>query len=390
MKALLSRSHAALAMSALLWAWPLGATAATLHVSPSGNDAWSGRLDRPNAERTDGPLASLEGARDAVRRLKAQAPLTEPVRVLFADGVYPVRGPVAFTPEDSGTEACPITYEAAPGATPVFHGGREIRGFQRGPDGVWAAQVPLVATGRWYFEQLWVNGRRATRARSPNRFYYYLLSLAPPVVDPQTGEVHSRAYQAFRARQGDVKPWPNLQDVVVVAYNSWETSRNYIGSFDPDTDVVALTGSTVFPFAYWGPNQRYHLENFREALDAPGEWFLDRGGTLYYKPLPGEDITQAEVVAPVAEQFLILPGDPDAGRLVEHVSFRGLRFRYGQYVLPSPKATADGQAAASAIPAAIHGRRRAEREPSRAARSATSASTASGSGAAASDCRVQR
>ncbi len=33
--------------------------AVTFHVSPQGNDAWSGRHERPNQDRTDGPLASL-------------------------------------------------------------------------------------------------------------------------------------------------------------------------------------------------------------------------------------------------------------------------------------------------------------------------------------------
>jgi len=41
--------------------------AGTYYVAPDGNDAWSGHLARPNAEKTDGPVASLAGARDAVR-----------------------------------------------------------------------------------------------------------------------------------------------------------------------------------------------------------------------------------------------------------------------------------------------------------------------------------
>jgi hypothetical protein len=54
-------------------------TAATIFVSPQGNDAWSGKLQTPNAEKTDGPLATLPGARDAVRKLKASGPLSQPV-----------------------------------------------------------------------------------------------------------------------------------------------------------------------------------------------------------------------------------------------------------------------------------------------------------------------
>ena len=42
----------------------------TIHVSCSGNDLWSGRLPEPNASGTDGPLVSLEGARDSIRKIK--------------------------------------------------------------------------------------------------------------------------------------------------------------------------------------------------------------------------------------------------------------------------------------------------------------------------------
>src|SRR5260370_3602763 len=102
-----------------------------LHVSPDGNATWSGRLTKPNAGQTDGPLASLAGARDAIRKLKAQGAVTKPIRVLAADGLYSLTEPLAFTPEDSGTDAAPVTYEAARGARPVFSGGRGIPRLRR-------------------------------------------------------------------------------------------------------------------------------------------------------------------------------------------------------------------------------------------------------------------
>ena len=89
-----------------------------LHVSPDGNAAWSGQLTKPNAGKTDGPLVSLAGARDAIRKLKAQSAVTKPIRVLVADGLYSLTEPLVFMPEDSGTDAAPITYEAARGARP--------------------------------------------------------------------------------------------------------------------------------------------------------------------------------------------------------------------------------------------------------------------------------
>jgi hypothetical protein len=338
-------------LAAILAVGPFGApaSAAVFHVAPDGNDAWSGALARPNAGRTDGPLATLQGARDAVRRLKAKGPLAEPVRVLIADGTYRLAAPVVFEPGDSGTEKCPVTYEAAPGAKPVFDGGRTITGFKPGPDGLWTATVPDVKSGQWYFEQLWVNGRRAVRARSPNKFYYYVRRAVHDGADPATGKPVDLSKRAFIADQKDFAllgtvPKERWTDTIIVAYHAWETSLHRVAALDPKARAVITTGDAPWPFLWLGPGQRYHVENLKAALDAPGEWFLDRDGTLYYKPLSGEDMTKAEVVAPLASGFLILAGDARKGHFVEHLALRGLTFRHGQYLLP-PQGHGDAQAA---------------------------------------------
>jgi hypothetical protein len=323
----------------------------TLYAAPDGNDAWSGRLDRANADGTDGPVASLAGGRDAVRRLRADGAPGEPVRVVFADGEYQMAEPVTLTPDDSGTADGPISYEAAPGAKPIFTGGRRIAGFTAREDGLWVARVPGVAEGEWYFEQLFVNGRWSTRARSPNRFYYFMERKVESGIDPATGELVGLANRAFRAREGDVQPWPDPNDVTIVAYHSWEASRLRVASVDEGTNTVITTGPARWPMMQWAPNQRYHVENVREALDAPGEWFLDRDGMLYYMPLEGEDPAEADVVAPVAEQFVRFVGETALGLPVEHIALKGLTFRHAAYNLP-PQGHSDPQAAVT-IPAVI-------------------------------------
>ncbi len=312
----------------------------------------------------NGPLSSLSAARDAVRELRAKGPLTEPVRVVIADGVYPLAEPVQFTPADSGTAECPITYEAAPGARPVFTGGRAIEGFRKGDGELWVAHVPEVARGEWYFEQLWVNGRRAVRARTPNvvrcgetcvpRYHY----IAGPVgygVDPLTGQQADLQRRAFAADPKDIAPLLNLSpeqlaDVNVVVYYAWESARLRPAAVEADPARVVTTGPGTWKFQWLG-RERYHLENFREALDEPGEWFLDRDGTLTYWPLPDEDMTKAQVVAPVLDHFVEFLGDPQAGLPVEHLTLRGLSFRYAGYTLP-PEGHGDGQSAVT-IPAAL-------------------------------------
>ena len=75
---------------------------ADFFVAPNGNDAWTGRLAAPNRDRSDGPLASLVGARDAIRHLKKQGSLDRPVRVLVRGGLYRVEEPIVFQTQDSG------------------------------------------------------------------------------------------------------------------------------------------------------------------------------------------------------------------------------------------------------------------------------------------------
>lgn len=348
------------------------AHAVTLYVSPEGKDSWSGRFRDAQTGGKDGPLATLQGARDAVRLLTAAGALTEPVRVIFADGAYSLPQAVEFRPQDSGTASCPITYQAAPGARPIFSGGRVLTGWKPGPEGVWSCQVPEVAAGKWYFEQLWVNGRRAVRARTPNLGtlpasagaqagypnwddlkYFFLVRPLAKGTDPATGTVVDLNQRGFEAHPQDLasltKLTPQeLHDALAIVYINWETSRRPIEWIDAATNTVALRGRVIWPL--WG-GQRYHLENFRGALDQPGEWFLDRKGTLFYKPLPGEDMTRAEVIAPVNDRFLRIAGDPSVGMTVEHLRFSGLTFRYSQYVTPEG-GQGDPQAAFS-IPATI-------------------------------------
>ncbi|MBU0610611.1 MAG: right-handed parallel beta-helix repeat-containing protein [Armatimonadetes bacterium] len=143
--------------------------ARVVYVAPNGNDAWSGRLAAANAARTDGPLARLARARDAVRQLKARpGGLTEPVTVTLRGGVYPLSAPLSLTQQDSGSEACPVSYVAYPGEQPVLSGGRAITGWHPWRGQIMCVPLPEVKAGSWTFRSLFANGRRQTRARYPN------------------------------------------------------------------------------------------------------------------------------------------------------------------------------------------------------------------------------
>lgn len=322
-------------MIGLVFSWQ-SASARTIHVSPAGNDAWTGRTPQPAADRSDGPVATLTRARDIIRQWKSSGPLDEPVRVIVADGVYSITEPFLLTPQDSGTQSSPIIYESAAGASPVVSGGRAITGFQPAENGIWKAEIPAVAAGQWYFEQLVVDGVRAVRAKTPNHFYDYMGGTSEVPVEGKAGqfrrttEIPAKSLQPLKGLSD-----AELHDVTLVAFHKWCISRRFLAGVDLDANTIITVGEQLKSYSGWPVNTRFHLENYQAALDTPGEWFLSRQGTLYYMPLPGQDMTKAQVVAPVAEKLLVVQGNPEKEQFVEHVTLEGLSFQHNSYPLPA-------------------------------------------------------
>jgi len=137
------------------------------YVSTEGNDAWSGRLARPNARRTDGPFATLQRAQKAVRTVRARG-VTAPVEVIVAQGVYYLNEPLVFTPEDSGSARAPVTYRAQQPGKVILSGGKVVSGWRRVGDRLWSARVSEARSGDWTPRLLRLGNRWAIRARHPN------------------------------------------------------------------------------------------------------------------------------------------------------------------------------------------------------------------------------
>jgi hypothetical protein len=298
---------------------PVPFSGRTLYVSPAGDDGWSGTLAAPDAERTDGPVATVTRAQQIVRGLNAGG-ITAPVTVLLREGTYWQNRPLVFAPEDSGSKAFPVTYAAYPGERPVVSGGLPISGWEQ--DGhLWRTSVPKTASGTaWRFNQLFVNGQRRTRARTPNRGEFFR-------TDGPTAVAGNRS---FYFHEGDIREWDRLQDAIVVVYHSWETSIHHIRSVDIESRSIFLREPAPWPMGRWQRQQRYFVENVFDALDEPGEWYLDQGtGMLYYYPLPGETPETIDAVAPVVASTLVeITGDPAKEQYVNHLHFRGIAFRH--------------------------------------------------------------
>lgn len=323
-----------------------------LYVATNGNDRWSGRLPEPNADNTDGPLASPDGARRRVRDRKEAGQLAGPTTIHLRGGRYPLRAPLTFNADDGG----PITYKAFEGEQAILDGGQRIENWRRervGDRDVWVADLPEVAEGRWYFRSLFVDGRRCQRARLPKTGYYRIDDL--PGAEERRA-MGTKGNDRFQYAPGDLQPWKNLQDVDVVALTLWLEHRLPVESIDTDARLVRLGRKSVRPLVDDSNKgfARYYVENVFEALGEPGEWYLDRpAGKLYYVPRPDEDPETTEVYAPRVQQLLRVVGDPDTNRPVEWLHFENLVFEHGDWDYLDSQRGGANQAAWRA-PGALH------------------------------------
>ncbi len=304
-----------------------------LVVAPDGDDGWSGTIAAANAARSDGPFRTLARAQQAVRALKAAAPARQgAIVVALRGGSYPLAAPWTFAPEDGGSAEAPVVYRAAPGEVPVISGGVVLHGFSIDAAGRWVLKLPEVVTGAWTFNQLWVNGGRRYRPRA-GAGYRFIAGARRP-----SPAAASHGYDRFRFADGDLDPgWPELAEVEVLAFHQWSMSRLRIAGIDAARNTVQFTGATCSSddWAALKAGWRYLVENAGAEFAQPGQWHLERSsGTLVYLPLPGEDAAASEVVAPHAEQLLMIAGDPAQGRYVDHLRFQDLTFSHTAWRLP--------------------------------------------------------
>ncbi len=291
------------------------AQALEFHVSPAGNDSNPGSAVKP--------FATIEHARDTVRAWKLANIDAEAVTVWLHKGTYRITSPILFTPQDSGTSQFPVTYSAVAGEKPVVSGGVPITGWRKHGDNLWVANVTWAKALPEPFVQLFVNGKRRNRARTPNiGSYFYTKRLH------YEGSGEAPLCMGMTFKEGNLKPWSSSEDAVICLFHNWVNSYNRVGKADWQRQRLDFTRPAGIFFL--SPSVRYYVENLKSALDSPGEWYLDKtAGLLYYYPMHGEILPKAEVIAPVVKQTLIqLQGVPEAGQYVENIVFKGISFQH--------------------------------------------------------------
>ena len=289
-------------------------------VATNGSDQASGD--------SDNPFLTLEHARDVIRANSDRGTCT--INVNIKGGTYRLGGPLMLNAGDSGAPGAEVVYQADPGESVVISGGQKVSGWTLHDAGfnIWRAQVNTDTMPR----QLYVNGQRATRARTPDYPNYYTPTSA------------GYTYEYIFGFDPQIPPiWNNPAVVEAVTVTQWKMMRCPIAEIKNSSDVImenpCWDNANVFPFPW-----NFHLlswwENAYEFLDEAGEWYLNPGTqTLYYIPREGEDMSSADVELPVLEKLVDAGGD--VSQPVSFIRFKGLSFRYATWLAPN---SSDGYA----------------------------------------------
>jgi len=304
------------------------------YVAGNGNDSWSGRFPAPNAAGTDGPFATLERARDEIRKLKKSDGLPRGgVDVIVRRGAYCMDGPFGLSAEDSGTSDAPISYAACEGEEVRLVGGRRVTGFRPVTDPSIlkrldesargnVLQANLKALGIFDFGSpsgggvgLFFRDAPMTLARWPNEGFVY-------IVEEAGGDKYD-----IRGTKGDrigrwvydgdrPKRWNDENDVWVHGYWFWDWSdqRHKIKSIDTEKRIIEVEP----PYHGYGyrKGQWYYAFNVLAEIDSPGEWYVDREtGILYF--WPPAPIDSGQTVVSVLPTMVTMND-------VSHVTLRGM------------------------------------------------------------------
>jgi len=281
-----------------------------LHVATNGNDKASGAITR---RAGDGPLATMEAA---LRKASA-ASMRDGVTIFVHGGIHQLAGPMVFRPEDSGVSADkPFTIAAFGKEKPVLSGGVRLTGWKQIEPALWQTDARAQLGTNWQFRSLFIEGRRATRARTPNESELLRMDGA---------RFNDKPFQ-FKFRAGDIKPaWAEPGDVEVVAYEKWTDIRQFIRDVNTTSNVVTLSGNSIVHTRESGA--RYFVENAPDAIDVAGEWRLDQKTGLVTAMFKARENPNAmEIVVPRLQELVQFKGDIEGKSAVRHVVLRELTF----------------------------------------------------------------
>ena len=305
-------------------------------ISPKGSDFNDGTRQSPKATLTSALRQAREWRRTEDNRIQGG------ITIYMEGGTYAFHEPVFIRPEDSGTKESPTVIRSVGDEKVILSGGISINGWKK-QGKVWVADVPAFNGRPLDFRQLWVNGKKAVRARDVEDFEKMNRICS---VDEKNEILYVPAVSIRRLidNKGNLK----AKYAEMVLHQMWCVANLRIRSVEVQGDSVAIRfhqPESRIQFEHpWprpmvttdGHNSAFYLTNARELQDVPGEWYHDIDARkVYYYPREGEKMQEAEVIVPAVETLVRVEGTLD--RPVCHIRFEKITFSYTTWMRPSEK-----------------------------------------------------
>ena len=310
--------------------------AGEIWISPKGSDFNDGTRQSPKATLTSALRQAREWRRTEDNRIQGG------ITIYMEGGTYAFHEPVFIRPEDSGTKESPTIIRSVGDEKVVLSGGICINGWKK-QGKVWVADVPVFNGRPLDFRQLWVNGKKAVRARDVEDFEKMNRICS---VDEKNEMLYVPVVSIRRLidNKGNLK----AKYAEMVLHQMWCVANLRIRSVEVQGDSAAIRfhqPESRIQFEHpWprpmvttdGHNSAFYLTNARELQDVPGEWYHDIDARkVYYYPREGEKMQEAEVIVPAVETLVRVEGTLD--RPLRHIRFEKITFSYTTWMRPSEK-----------------------------------------------------
>lgn len=310
--------------------------AGEIWISPKGSDFNDGTRQSPKATLTSALRQAREWRRTEDNRIQGG------ITIYMEGGTYAFHEPVFIRPEDSGTKESPTIIRSVGDEKVILSGGISIKGWKK-QGKVWVADVPVFNGRPLDFRQLWVNGKKAVRARDVEDFEKMNRICS---VDEKNEILYVPAVSIRRLIDNKGKLKAKYAEMVL--HQMWCVANLRIRSVEVQGDSAAIRfhqPESRIQFEHpWprpmvttnGHNSAFYLTNARELQDVPGEWYHDIDARkVYYYPREGEKMQEAEVIVPAVETLVRVEGTVD--RPVCHIRFEKITFSYTTWMRPSEK-----------------------------------------------------
>ena len=292
-----------------------------LFVSLSGNDQNIGNIDSP--------LKTLEEAKSRVREINEN--MTSDIIIYLREGVYSLDSTFTLTNLDSGSNGYNVIYKSYNNENAVISGGKRLNGWEK-KDNLWQIDVSDITDMRMVL-QLYVNGRKARRAQPEAPFEVV------SVYDDKDDDTYER--DGIIVSSPDFKDYKNPTDIQLHFPRGWRDilcnvtsikriSENevFIGLMQPLFNDSAANPATNHPIERFSS---FFLENAMEELDREGEFYYNNSTKmLYYLPREDEDMSTAEIYAPVLEKVIEIKGE-SLHKKAKNIVFDGLTIAHGTW-----------------------------------------------------------